>query len=61
MSLPSETVKELIVHGEPLVPSHSSKDGSSDERVATASAVDDRKPLGSSRALAGWLVLNFAV
>lgn len=61
MSLPNETVKELIVHSEPLAPSHSSRGESADTSAATAVELEDRKPLGSSKAFAGWLVLNFAV
>lgn len=61
MSLPNETVKELIVRSEPVAASHSSREESSDDRAVMAIAVEDRKLLGSSKAFAGWLVLNFAV
>ena len=61
MSLPNETVKELIVHSAPFAPSDSPRGKSSNDSAAMALEVEDRKPLASSKAFAGWLVLNFAV
>ena len=61
MSSPDQTVKELVVHGVPLAPSRSSREESSDDSAAVALGEEDREPLGSSKAFAGWLVLNFAV
>lgn len=61
MSLPHETVKELIVHSEPVLPRHGSTGESSGDSAANVLEVEGRKPLGSSKAFAGYLVLSFAV
>ena len=61
MSAPNDTVKELIIRSEQLTPTHGSRGEISDDGAAMALEADDRKPLGSFKAFAGWLALNFAV